>query len=297
MEYAASMEMQALEEPIKCVGDFLKAVAIIRETWQLEARRELWFRGEGKDYSNTKLRPALYRSLPGKALKSPSDLIRIEDDLFAHFQRNSVEFAKAANEDTSSDWLRYFLMQHHGGPTRLLDWSDGALVALHFALREDEHSDRFVYVLDSDWLVEYIEAETSDYAIAKETWAKYCQKHPSMGLDEDDWDRAYLPDQHDHDEIPVPKFPLVLEFGHFIRRISAQRSRFVLMGSAPDFFNTLLGKTDARTATIKIESNSVASMRVELRDAGITESVIYPDLDGLGRELKQLWTERLRERD
>jgi len=29
-----------------------------------------------------------------------------------------------------------------------------------------------------------------------------------------------------------------------------------------------------------------------LREAGVTESVVYPDLDGLGRELKQLWDER-----
>jgi hypothetical protein len=29
----------------------------------------------------------------------------------------------------------------------------------------------------------------------------------------------------------------------------------------------------------------------ELRDSGVTESVIYPDLDGLGREMKQLWEE------
>jgi len=33
-------------------------------------------------------------------------------------------------------WEWYFLMQHYGAPTRLLDWSDGALVlvALYFAL-------------------------------------------------------------------------------------------------------------------------------------------------------------------
>jgi len=35
-----------------------------------------------------------------------------------------------------------------------------------------------------------------------------------------------------------------------------------------------------------------SQMRQELRDCGITESVIYPDLDGLGREMKQLWADR-----
>jgi hypothetical protein len=67
------------------------------------------------------------------------------------------------------------------------------------------------------------------------------------------------------------------------------------MGTDADFFNRLLDMTDARIKVIRIEKESVAEMRVALRDAGVTESVIYPDLDGLGRELKQLWAERLRE--
>jgi len=34
-------------------------------------------------------------------------------------------------------------------------------------------------------------------------------------------------------------------------------------------------------------------IRYELRDAGVTESVIFPDLDGLGREIQQRWADRL----
>ena len=44
--------------------------------------------------------------------------------------------------------------------------------------------------------------------------------------------------------------------------------------------------------TIQIESGSIPKIRRELRDAGVTESVIFPDLDGLGREMRQVWDER-----
>ena len=36
----------------------------------------------------------------------------------------------------------------------------------------------------------------------------------------------------------------------------------------------------------------IPAIRTELRDGGITESVIFPDLDGLGREIHQLWEEQ-----
>lgn len=283
-----------IKRSVKTLGELLDAVEVIRSTWQVKNSKELFFRGEGRDYGETKLRPSLYRPSAGFALKSPPDLIEIEDDLFRRFLHDSTDLSDESADDS---WASYFLMQHSLAPTRLLDWSDGALVALHFALRAEhiEPKERFVYVLDPYWLMGYIEAENGDHELAKRAWVDYCRRHPSKFLDEDDWDGIYLPDEDGHDELPIPSLPLVLEFDHFTRRVSAQRSQFILMGTDPEFFQRLLERDETRIATIAIEKDSVPGMRVALRDAGITESVIYPDLDGLGRELKQLWQERLRE--
>jgi hypothetical protein len=286
------------------VGGFLNAVDSIRKEWmsqepELKAWDELWFRGEGHAYPETKLRPALYRPAKDEIPKQPKDLIAIEDDLYQHFQHNSTELAReeSVSEDADDAWGSYFLMQHYGGPTRLLDWSDGALISLHFALKDENNSglDRFVYVLDPYWLMDYLNDETKEYEMAVRDWGAYCANHLTAGLDVDDWDQIYIPDEDGHEELPIPELPLVLEFDHFARRISAQRSRFVVMGTKSDFFSELLMREDSRLKSIVIDKDSVIPMRTQLRDAGITESVIYPNLDGLGRELKQLWAERLRE--
>ena len=279
------------------LGSFSDAVAKIRDFWSLRSWEELWFRGESADYRETRLRPALYRPAKGKALKLPQDLISIEDDLFQYFQHNSTELAKQAglNEDSDDPWGTYFLIQHFGGPTRLLDWSDGSLIALHFALRTEraEPCDRFVFALDPYWLVDHLKAVTNDHEQARKAWVDFCRSHPTKGFDEDDWDQIYIPDEDGHDELPVPNMPLVLEFDHFARRISAQRSRFVVLGTAYDYFNKMYEDDEARLGVIRIGKDKCQQMRNELRDAGVTESVIFPDLDGLGRELQQLWADRL----
>jgi len=51
-------------------------------------------------------------------------------------------------------------------------------------------------------------------------------------------------------------------------------------------------KSESLIKQIIVEGKSKEIIKCQLRDAGITESVIYPDLDGLGRELRQLWEKR-----
>lgn len=57
----------------------------------------------------------------------------IEDGLLRRFQRNAYRYLASPPKDTDRlEWLA--LMQHHGAPTRLLDWTFSFYVASFFAL-------------------------------------------------------------------------------------------------------------------------------------------------------------------
>jgi hypothetical protein len=277
---------------VNSLGEFINCVTDIRNAWGLPKHKELWFRGEAMDYGKTALRPELFRpARKNEELKPIWKLLSIENDLHDEFMRNATEHVDYANSE-DWEWDSYLLMQHHEGPTRLLDWSDGALMAMHFALRDKQYDgkeDSRVYVLEPYRLNEKLD-HLPDTKIGIDEWKKYVAKRPSEDLDQDLWEESYLPGSDaSREELPLPRPPFVMEFPHFNRRIAAQRSRFILFGMEPTWIADELQATDSTIKMIVIPGKHRSQMRQELRDCGITESVIYPDLDGLGREMKQLW--------
>jgi hypothetical protein len=214
----------------------MNRVRELREEWKVPPNKELWFRGETEKYQ-TRLRPKLYRPAGGRSLKPSAELLEIESDLYEYFQHCGSSLCDTPLKQNSREWDWYFLMQHHGGPTRLLDWSDGALIALHFAVRDkrrEDVGDAVVHVLEPDQMQREIKA-LPEIESVKEQWSTYVKKHPSYLNDESEWEEVWLPnDEDDRLEITTPPMPLLLEFPHITRRVAAQRSRFVVFGTNPE---------------------------------------------------------------
>ena len=287
--------MSMSQDKVDDLGTFIQRVSEIRQSWGLAKHKELWFRGESKDYGETILRPELYRpETVGVSLKPMWKLLKIENDLYDEFRRNAVVRSDEKTSEEDWDWDSYFLMQHHNGPTRLLDWSDGALMALHFALRNkaDHTHDARVYVLEAYRYNEQLK-QLPDIKVLEQEWKSFVAKHLSWDLEEDGWEDAYLPaDEEVLAEMNVPRPALALDFPLITKRIAAQRSRFVVFGTDPNWLADEFRKADSKVKVITIAAAARPKMRQELRDCGVTESVIYPDLDGLGREMRQLWDDR-----
>jgi len=279
----------------KSLSGYLAAVSAIRRRWKVPRRDELWFRAEDERHRKTKLQPGLYRPRDSGKRKSVATLLELESYLYDEFQRCATQLSDTKADIGKGEWEQYFLMQHYGVPTRLLDWSDGALVALHFAVRDKPipaQSASVVYVLDPYWLLDDLD-DDRDRKDSEQRWKDFIKDKPSG--DPEDWERLYLPKDPNHSSnrlVAAPAIPMLWDSPHVTRRVAAQRSRFMIFGTNPTWLAEWAQKNSSRLMSIRIPAGSIRRISEELREAGITESVIYPDLDGLGRELKQIWKSR-----
>lgn len=80
---------------------------------------------------------------PSVGRTSRQDHAKYERSLFAMFRREAREYV----DPLPSDWEWLALAQHHGLPTRLLDWSSNPLVALYFAVGNHEERNGTFYAL------------------------------------------------------------------------------------------------------------------------------------------------------
>jgi hypothetical protein len=172
------------------------------------------------------------------------------------------------------DWLA--LMQHYGGPTRLLDWTTSPYVALYFACSHNRDISGAVWRVDRQWLHRgsHRAIQTAD---------------PKMGRHRGD--PAVVVDfviKHQL-EVALP----VLPRRRFPRMIG-QAGLFTLIGGADGQFRKAIGAI-ANESDMKLDGPVVEKIvigpdlksecLVRLRSMNITESTIYPGLEGLARSL------------
>jgi hypothetical protein len=228
-----------------------------------------WFRGTSM--ATHSLIPSLYRH---PTIKDANDLMELEWELLSEFRHQAPPFAGKL-PDPNLELL--FLMQHFGVPTRLLDWSENPFIALFFALERalqaggNDH-DAAVWVLDP---VELNNRSTSYRESATRIFGAYA---PELA--------GYEPSEYG--KRIAMKLPLAIFGIHNSPRIVAQRGAFVMFGrdtTALDL-NPALSGDQGVVDKILVKSAFKGQMRKDLSNIGVSDSVVYPDLDGLGREIK-----------
>ncbi len=80
------------------------------------------------------------------------------------FVRRALPYTESSRDLSSTDWLA--IAQHHGMPTRLLDWTGSALAALWFAVEKSAEGD----VPGAVWMLTY---EMDDFLTADDDKAPF----------------------------------------------------------------------------------------------------------------------------
>ena len=176
------------------------------------------------------------------------------------------------------------LAQHHGAPTRLLDWSYSPYVALHFVT-----SDLTAYERDGViWAVNYVEVHR--HLPKKLRGVLSEERSNAFTVEMLEGAVSSLPEL---EKLSGDDFALFLEPPSLDQRIVNQFSIFSLMSRPNTRFDCWLEQAHPDLARrIIIPAELKWEARDKLDQANITERVLFPGLDGLARWLKRHYTPR-----
>jgi hypothetical protein len=243
---------------VNTLGEFVSSVEQVQQRWTDKSDGFIypWFRGlPDAEFS---LLPGLYRGGEDE-----------NEDSYRHdfLQKGYPFLTDTAFGVPISDWEWYFLMQHYGLPTRLLDWTEGSLIALFFALtdRPRKTKNPCVWMLEP-FLFNQLNHRTDEILLYSDPMIK-----------------AFLPAVWSNKRLP--KKPVAIQPALKSRRIAVQRGCFTLHGGDPVPIEQMKGVKSC-LEQIVINRKNAEQIMYQLFISGITESVLFPELNGLSRELK-----------
>jgi hypothetical protein len=248
---------------------------LYRESWDPEIRRHR--------------SPFVYRGTPNAANDLKTSLIRLAGDakvskLEGHLLRNFRKYARAGAAAGNSIWNWLALAAHHGLPTRLLDWTYSPFVALHFATM-----DLSQYAYDAAiWCVNH--GETNRRLPMKLRSELDCEGSNVFSVEMLSNVASSLGELEALSHDP---FVVFLEPPSLDERIVNQFALFSLMSTPEQPLDRWFAQHPDVSRKIVIPAEMKWEVRDKLDQAGITERVLFPGLDGLSAWLTRYYSPQL----
>ncbi|WP_456998625.1 FRG domain-containing protein [Lysobacter sp. HA18] len=228
----------------------------------------LWFRGV-RDKS-FQLVPGLYRP----------DVIA-EECSFVH--AFLVGYKAHVVDTPDNPWDLYSLMQHHGLPTRLLDWTKSPLHALYFALQgTNGENDCAVWAMlpyELNLLTLGVDATFCPGGLASRV-----VQTPNGHFNLD----SYLPEALDAlDHFELPRLPVAVEARYTNARIRSQLGCFTLHGSDTAPLESWFPEDSRHLFRVVIAHQRRRELLDDLHALGVNEETIFQDLDSLVARIRR----------
>jgi hypothetical protein len=200
-------------------------------------------------------------------------------ELEYHILRNFRKYARTSEPSLTNTQLRSLVLaQHHGLPTRLLDWTFSPFVAMHFATSNTEHFDIDGVI----WKVDFVKVNR----LMPKPLNLLLEKEKCNAFTVEMLESEYSSVQK-FDETIGPGSVLFFEPPSIDDRIVNQFALFSLMSDATSVLDDWLIKHPDVYRRVIIPAELKWEIRDKLDQANITERVLFPGLDGLARWLKR----------
>jgi hypothetical protein len=258
-----------------------------------------WFRGVSSDIYD--LNSGLFRRPVDKA-RYPTNT----SDYAALDRKSQHEYffmtRRRLHEIGGTVWDRVFEMQHHGMPTRLLDWTFNLLTAVFFAVHSRRESVRInahkisgypvVWMLNPRLLSAAVVGETAlndltylELHGSKEELDSWQPKPPEMPFGTPNWLYKWLGGLEAH-------FPIVANSTN--QRVVAQSGCFTLQGGSKNFSSLnkfAIEKTKESGLArfllkFRIGPESCDDIARELQLIGLDIRFLFPEIDFASRSLR-----------
>lgn len=223
----------------------------------------------------------VYRGLNNQDFALQTSLSRLGGEyhsLERHILRNFKKYARSGSRVDTSNWNWLAIAQHHGLPTRMLDWTYSPYVALHFTTSDlsSFHQDGIIHVINYVRSNEYLPPvlknlirEEGSNTFTAEMLDSVCSSVFEL------------------DKLTDEPFVMFLEPPSIDERIINQYALFSLMSHARSSLADWLMNHPSLQFRIIIPAELKWEIRDKLDQANITERVLFPGLEGLSAWLKR----------
>jgi len=227
-----------------------------------------------------------FRGMSDASYNLKTSLIRLSGDtvkLENHLLRNFKKYAQRDADHDSSIWNWLAVAQHHGLPTRLLDWTYSPLVAMHFATEDLDYYDTDGVI----WCVDFVKTNQ----LLPQSMKKLIEEEGSNAFTIEML-RVIAGTLPEYDRLAKDEFVVFFEPPSLDQRIVNQFALFSMMSSPTERLDDWLETRAELCKRIIIPASVKWEIRDKLDQANITERVLLPGLDGLSRWLKRYYTTR-----